>query len=197
MRTCCSCSTPKPEDDFSPPGRSRKTNYECRVCHNSRKKARYRERATSGRVDPEGTCRDCGITKSADDFGRNWHRRSGLAYRCNDCQGHANRERHFKISPAEYAAMLHAQQGVCAICGQAEDDLSKGGKVKALAVDHNHDTGKIRGLLCGNCNRGLGNFGDNLDTLIAAVTYMMETTTMRTADAPFVGGDCLPNEEVI
>lgn len=77
-----------------------------------------------------------------------------------------NLKRVFGMSLEEYAIRLQTQQGVCAICG----GLCKSGR--RLAVDHNHTTGKIRDLLCGNCNGGLGKFQDNPELLIKAVNYL-------------------------
>ena len=72
----------------------------------------------------------------------------------------------YGITLEDYNKMLSEQGGVCAICGKKE----KGNK--RLAVDHDHDTGKIRGLLCGNCNIGLGSYNDDPATLIKAASYL-------------------------
>jgi Recombination endonuclease VII/HNH endonuclease len=77
----------------------------------------------------------------------------------------------FDITLAEYGDMLLAQKGVCAICEKAETH-TRGGKVKALAVDHDHETGKVRALLCAECNQMLGKAKDSRDILLAAVKYL-------------------------
>jgi hypothetical protein len=79
----------------------------------------------------------------------------------------------FGLTIEEYDAMLAAQLGVCAICGR-EETATYRGRIRQLAVDHDHETGKIRGLLCGQCNRGLGCFTDDSARLIAAATYLDE-----------------------
>lgn len=66
--------------------------------------------------------------------------------------------------------MLGEQGGVCAICGQKETSTYRG-KVRKLAVDHCHKTGRVRGLLCMNCNQGLGKFQHSHELLIKAATY--------------------------
>ena len=68
----------------------------------------------------------------------------------------------------DYSAMLVEQSGVCAICGKEEAVSSKG----VLSVDHDHKSGKVRGLLCDTCNRGLGHFFDNTELLTKAVLYL-------------------------
>jgi Autographiviridae endonuclease VII len=78
----------------------------------------------------------------------------------------------FGITPEEYERRLEEQGGVCAICRQPETVTWKG-KVRALAVDHDHETGEVRGLLCLKCNRGIGYFDDDADRLMAAVAYVL------------------------
>lgn len=80
----------------------------------------------------------------------------------------------FSISLEDYDRMLTAQGGVCAICKQPETH-KRNGKVKALAVDHDHRTGKIRGLLCADCNTGIGKLKDSIDVLTSAVQYLSAT----------------------
>ena len=77
----------------------------------------------------------------------------------------------FDITLADYCRMVAAQENKCAICG-CEETQVRGGKVKALAVDHDHVSGKIRGLLCAECNQMLGKAKDNRDTLLAAIRYI-------------------------
>jgi hypothetical protein len=72
----------------------------------------------------------------------------------------------YKITLEDYNLLLEKQNEKCKICNR---DCSTG---KSLAVDHNHETGKVRGLLCKNCNIGLGMFFDNLDFLESAVLYL-------------------------
>lgn len=80
----------------------------------------------------------------------------------------------FGISTKQYETLLLSQRGVCAICQQPETARAKNGKVKRLAVDHDHKTGRIRGLLCNNCNIGIGAFGDNDEHMRSAVAYIQE-----------------------
>ena len=73
----------------------------------------------------------------------------------------------FGIGIDEYDRLLADQGGMCAIC-----DASENYKGRRFAIDHCHDTGAVRGLLCDNCNRGLGLFKDNTDRLDKAIEYL-------------------------
>jgi len=79
--------------------------------------------------------------------------------------------RKFNIGMAEYGDMLVAQGGVCAICGEKETE-HRNGERKMLAVDHDHDTGAIRGLLCTACNQGIGKLKDSPAILQKAIHYL-------------------------
>lgn len=79
----------------------------------------------------------------------------------------------FGITLQEYGEKLVEQAGKCAICDRQETHM-RNGKVKALAVDHCHETGKIRGLLCSDCNTGLGKFRDDPETLGSAIRYVLK-----------------------
>ena len=66
---------------------------------------------------------------------------------------------------AEYNALADAQGGVCAICGRND-------RARALHVDHDHTTGRVRGLLCNTCNRCLGLLKDDAAVLRSAIAYL-------------------------
>lgn len=76
----------------------------------------------------------------------------------------------FNISPENYTKMLLAQDNCCKICGTHKNKLKR-----SFAVDHCHTTNKIRGLLCSNCNIGLGQFKDDIILLKNAITYLEES----------------------
>ncbi len=77
-------------------------------------------------------------------------------------------KRMFNITLEEYNAMLDKQNNVCAICGCEETYYRN----KVLCVDHCHNTGKIRGLLCNNCNRALGLFKESKEILSNSIKYL-------------------------
>jgi len=79
----------------------------------------------------------------------------------------------YGISIEEFEAMQKAQDNKCAICNKTEKAKNpKTGEVRELAVDHCHNTGRVRSLLCTNCNRGLGGFMDDVELLRKAVEYL-------------------------
>ena len=77
----------------------------------------------------------------------------------------------YGITLDEYNLMLSDQGKGCKICGSKETVTEKG-IVRRLAVDHCHETGKVRGLLCGNCNKSLGGFKDSKELLLKAIDYL-------------------------
>lgn len=84
-------------------------------------------------------------------------------------------ELRYDISAEDYLAMAMRQNGACAICGRRPDrDKEAGPKRRAagLSVDHCHATDKVRGLLCRECNWGLGHFKDSSDLLRLAAAYL-------------------------
>lgn len=77
----------------------------------------------------------------------------------------------YGLVPADYDALYEAQKGLCAICRHPETAMARG-KVLRLAVDHDPDTGRVRGLLCGACNRAIGMMRHDPARLRAAVAYL-------------------------
>lgn len=72
----------------------------------------------------------------------------------------------YGMTEEEWDQMLEVQQGLCAICGKDPGDR--------LCVDHDHKTGKVRGLLCRGCNAALGKFYDDPDVVMRAASYLLE-----------------------
>lgn len=90
----------------------------------------------------------------------------------------ANRNKHYKsrygITVQDYEAMSIAQNHLCAICKLPETKMRKDGTPSILAVDHNHTTGKVRGLLCVGCNHMLGNIENRSVSLDAIAEYIKQ-----------------------
>jgi hypothetical protein len=103
--------------------------------------------------------------------------RRRIKYRSSPKDLAKRRARRYGISQDEYMWLLEHQQGACAICKTASDRM--------LCVDHCHSTGKVRGLLCHKCNLGLGFYGEDLEIMLAAMTYVAHGGPMELAKADF------------
>lgn len=78
---------------------------------------------------------------------------------------------HYGITPDDYRRMLREQKGLCAICGKSE---------KNMHIDHDHETGKVRGIICVSCNHMLGRAYDDIDILLNAVQYLRKNRELKT-----------------
>lgn len=83
--------------------------------------------------------------------------------------------RKYGLSVEEYEALAFKQAYCCAICGKPESSMSNQGEVKRLAVDHCHERGVVRGLLCAKCNVGLGHFQDDPMLVWSALEYLVRS----------------------
>lgn len=90
-----------------------------------------------------------------------------------------------RLAPEEFDALLIAQGGVCAVCGQPDHGRKDSGR---LAIDHCHATGTVRGLLCHRCNSMLGLAKDSTETLKRAIAYL-EAACERHQGGGVVRGD--------
>jgi hypothetical protein len=121
-------------------------------------------------------CNDCKETKLMEDFPKsvgsyckaclNIRTKNSPNYKENARKGHLKAR--YGITIEQYDAMLKKQQGVCAICTNPETVNNK----KWLAVDHDHNTGFIRGLLCHDCNTGIAKLKDSQALLKSAIWYL-------------------------
>jgi hypothetical protein len=73
------------------------------------------------------------------------------------------------LTPQEYSTLLEQQRGLCAICAKEPSGV---GSRAQLHIDHDHATGKVRGLLCGECNASIGLMRDDIARLQAAIEYL-------------------------
>ena len=84
-----------------------------------------------------------------------------------------NLRKRYGIGVEQYKELLNKQEGNCAICGKHSSSVfTKGKEGFELCVDHCHKTGKARGLLCENCNTGLGKLQDSREILWKALNYL-------------------------
>jgi hypothetical protein len=87
----------------------------------------------------------------------------------------------YALSEADYQALLILQNSVCAIC-HCPETRTHSAKTDPLVVDHDHTTGKVRGLLCHRCNTALGLMKDDVARLLSAVAYLKRTCEGAKAD---------------
>jgi Autographiviridae endonuclease VII len=155
------------------------------------------------------TCNECGRELPEENFyaNRTAYPHRGFDTKCKECRRRyisewrktvsplkargvdrrISRDRHLQkkygLSPGEYDAMLLAQGSVCGICRREQ----RGDR--HLAVDHNHETGEIRGLLCNPCNAALGLFDDG-ELFEAAIEYLRQSHLHVSVDDPGYPGRC-------
>lgn len=128
--------------------------------------------------DPKPTRRRCGRCKKLlpfEKFIRDKHKTHGRSWTCYQCQREYVKERQiihkYGMTLAEFSEMVERQGGGCAICGK-EIYLTSTGRIFRLCIDHCHDTGEIRGVLCTRCNTGIGMFRDDPELLGLAIQYL-------------------------
>jgi hypothetical protein len=198
---CRDCGELRPITEFhvSPKRKLGRGSY-CKSCFNERSKRSYAKRVEEkyGRqvreaiAVPDGHrhCPDCDGVKPLGEFPRSKAGRAGFGGYCKPChnaRGKASVEkrggsreyhlrRRYGIGQAEFDELLGEQGGVCAICGAPDPQH----------VDHDHRTGRVRGILCFNCNGGLGQFRDDPVFLANAITYLKGTTWRRVLIHPGV-----------
>jgi len=150
---CSRCKQSKPKDEFynnRAQGARGKTHY-CKTCQSAYSAEYYQKtKATKRKAYLEDNKE---IVK---------HRRRSHYLRST-----------FGITVEQYDEMHETQNGLCLVCGEPETavDNRNQNKIRRLAVDHCHTTGKVRGLLCQRCNMGIGYFRDNPVLLRAAADY--------------------------
>lgn len=143
------------------------TSRECGGCHLVKPYSEFSpRRVLNGVTLYKSKCKACCAEQA-----RAW-------FHANKAQHRETRHRHnlralYSLTSERYAEMLAAQGGRCAICGLDEPNAhGRTGTKFRLSVDHCHDTGRIRGLLCQKCNRAIGLLGDNVDLLRKAIAYL-------------------------
>lgn len=127
-------------------------------------------------------CYVCKCEKLITEFGRHSGRSDGCQTYCKQCAKEQQTKWYYQrkhgISLEEREAMLVSQGGKCAICGNPTVFPTLKGREnntgESAVVDHCHASSKIRGVLCGHCNTGLGSFKDNLQSLLNAVDYLLK-----------------------
>jgi hypothetical protein len=166
-KTCARCKSDKPRRDFGAGKRHSDGLYPwCRSCASAYQNDRWRARPLEERR---------ALTAAAAGR-RNANEEARRKFLTNH-QLYTLRGR-YGIDTQTLLTLLERQGGVCAICKQAPGP----GRRRGLVVDHDHQTGVVRGLLCNGCNTGLGNFQDSAELLLEASMYLASSRSrLRTA----------------
>lgn len=143
-----------------------------------------------GHAPDSKPCALCGIEKPVGEYSGRSNTTDGLHTRCKACESEgakawrrrpgsrarieqwarpARLRSRYGLTVADYDRMFASQGGVCALCGKPP---LGGVKSQRLHVDHDHATGRVRGLLCNACNRAIGALGDDLAGVMRAVDYL-------------------------
>lgn len=200
-KRCSRCKTIRPVGEFSAYRKSRDGLCSwCKSCVNEH--GRHRSATLNYEVDPalrDKRCGKCKVVKPVGEFQRNRRNSDGLQANCRACMKEINRDwyernkpkmaglsrawaaknpekakaigrrsnlkRQYGLTSEDYDRLLESQGGKCAGCGDCSD-------AAVLHVDHDHETGEVRGLLCGPCNRTIGMAMDRPDRLIGLTRYL-------------------------
>lgn len=159
-KLCSDCQAIKPHSEFYK-NKTRKDGHQncCKACLKERMQNWYVENAESVR------------TKTAEYRRENLEIYSKAQAEYRERNPHVAREqtlRSYGLTLEDYERMFDEQLGLCKICGEEETNPKR-----SLAVDHDHDTGEVRGLLCGKCNSGIGLLRDSSELLACAYLYLI------------------------
>jgi len=131
-------------------------------------------------------CGKCGVVKAFDDFYNSKRYKTGKASYCKDCHSDYYKTRcpekrrleavksRYGLSPEDYYQLKASANSTCQTCGELEGNS----KPTKLVVDHCHETGIVRGMICDRCNRALGLVGDNIKTLSNLISYLSKNESL-------------------
>ena len=158
-KPCSRCGEAKPLDDFyTQPRGPRGRSSRCKACV----REAQRTRDNPPKMDGVKVCASCGETRRITDFTRVRRRADGRGSYCQDCTRWRSRERKRGKALGWLARRLAAQGGGCAMCGTAAPPRTRSNP-DGWHVDHDHATGRVRGILCQPCNTALGHIEAKVD----------------------------------
>lgn len=123
---------------------------------------------TSQETPTTRVCTICLTIKLLSEFPKKLKMRKGVSSSCKECENETRIRSRFNIDMEDYKQMLAQQLGRCAICGSLDPKYGR----RRFHIDHDHTNHRIRGLLCSDCNTGIGLFKDNYELLLKAITYL-------------------------
>jgi len=113
-------------------------------------------------------CNACGEEKDSSEFYARKSTPRGFRYECKICENHRRNVNRYGITKEDFKKLYEQQEGACAVCGKF---LEYNGL--DTHIDHDHDTGKVRGILCSNCNTALGLLKENVEIILALAMYKL------------------------
>ena len=164
----------------------------CTLCKKEKTLSEYHDN-NRGSFGKHSMCKICRNRRESNRKMKRYRNDSEYRAKVNECNRKQSRERTLKnpdyqidlhmksrydISLKEYNELFESQKGVCAIC-QKPETQKHNDKIKRLHIDHDHVTGKIRALLCSECNTGIGKFKDNIEILHKAISYLEKHSNMN------------------
>lgn len=169
MKTCTKCKESKILSSFGKRSLSKDgLDVWCKLC----KQGHDKEKQFTPNYEGTKVCSTCKIKKEKIEFDKDHRISDGLEGRCKACgniRSYKNDvKRKYNLTIEQYNALLLKQDNKCAICFTD----SPGINIMRFAVDHDHATSQVRGLLCSWCNTGLGQFKDNISLLENAIKYL-------------------------
>lgn len=149
----------------------------CHKCETTKSVDQFnKDRSRKDGLQP--VCRECTKTYWRKSYPQNAERdrkRARQRYWQNpDASWAQGLKQNYGMTAEQYEELYKKQSGVCAICGKPETRKTRtlGKRIKKLAVDHDHGTGKVRELLCHKCNMGLGSFNHDVELMEKAAAYV-------------------------
>lgn len=153
----------------------------CRICLMTKPLEQFYERNYKGKISYRTECKDCIREKTKNYFRSNYHHnleKKRIAYRYN--HKFKNIKDQYGLTKDEYFEILDKTNGLCPICNR---------KINKPNVDHCHNTGVIRGIICFQCNLGMGNFNDDIERLKNAIKYLERSVSGITLKSAQNKGD--------
>ena len=178
MKKCSKCSCVKALKYFSFRSDTKKYRGQCRECTKGYKTLLRDRQADISNLYSQGLkiCGACQLPKELSKFSNDKSTKTGKTSECKKCKiawNSRNKEKiaktaakyRYGISDIEYDSLMTVES--CQVCGVSFTETSA-----KRAIDHCHDTGRVRGMICYTCNIGLGHFKDDIDILQKAIEYL-------------------------